>query len=73
MSFAPDIHFQGNCRAAMTAYQGIFGGALQMMPYSDASDGPPETKASDRIMHGALTSSERQTSRRGSTAIGKRR
>ena len=31
MSFDPYIHFQGNCRAAMQAYQAIFGGELQMM------------------------------------------
>jgi PhnB protein len=54
MSFDPYIHFQGSCREAMTAYQAIFGGDLQMMPYSAAPEGtgmPP----SDRIMHAALT------------------
>lgn len=55
MSFDPYIHFQGNCRSAMTAYQAIFGGKLDLMPYSDAPEGPPEMKTSDRIMHAALT------------------
>ena len=47
MSFDPYIHFQGNCRAAMTAYQAIFGGDLQLMPYSDAPDGTAAMLASD--------------------------
>jgi PhnB protein len=55
MSFDPYIHFQGNCRSAMTAYQAVFGGKLDLMPYSDAPEGPPEMKTSDRIMHAALT------------------
>jgi PhnB protein len=55
MSFDPYIHFQGNCRPAMTAYQAVFGGKLDLMPYSDAPEGPPEMKTSDRIMHAALT------------------
>ena len=54
MSFDPYIHFQGNCRAAMQAYQAIFGGELQMMTYAEAPDAPPEMKGSDRIMHGSL-------------------
>ena len=55
MSFDPYIHFSGNCRAAMTAYQAIFGGDLDLSPYADAPDGPPAFKGSDRIMHAALT------------------
>ncbi len=41
MSFDPYLHFQGNCRAAMTAYQGIFGGTLEVMGYAEAPDAPP--------------------------------
>ncbi|GGE28000.1 PhnB protein [Gemmobacter megaterium] len=58
MSFDPYIHFQGNCRAALTAYQELFGGDLELMPYSaapDWPDGTPEAmKTSDRVMHGTL-------------------
>ncbi|MDP2087345.1 MAG: VOC family protein [Gemmobacter sp.] len=58
MSFDPYIHFQGNCRDAMTAYQAVFGGTLDMMPYSAAPewpDGTPDAmRRSDRIMHSTL-------------------
>lgn len=55
MSFDPYIHFTGTCRQAMTAYQQIFGGDLQFSPYAEAPDATPEAKASDLIMHAALT------------------
>lgn len=54
MSFDPYIHFQGNCREAMTAYQQIFGGELQLMGYADAPNVSPEAKASTLIMHSVL-------------------
>lgn len=54
MSFDPYIHFQGDCRAAMTAYQALFGGRLEMMPYSAAPDAPEAMKTSDRVMHATL-------------------
>lgn len=58
MSFDPYIHFQGNCREAMAAYQSLFGGRLEMMPYSAAPDWPEGTpeamKTSDRVMHATL-------------------
>lgn len=58
MSFDPYIHFQGNCRAAMTAYQALFGGRLELMPYSAAPEWPEGTpeamKSSDLVMHGTL-------------------
>ncbi|PTE14120.1 VOC family protein [Pseudogemmobacter blasticus] len=54
MPFDPYLHFQGNCRAAMTAYQAVFGGELQLMGYGDAPDATAEMKASDGIMHGML-------------------
>ncbi|MGB4828516.1 MAG: VOC family protein [Paracoccaceae bacterium] len=59
MSFDPYLHFQGNCRAAMTAYQKIFGGDLQLMPYAEAPDAAPEMKTSDRIMHSTLRVGDR--------------
>ncbi len=54
MTFDPYIHFQGNCREAMTAYQAVFGGELSIMPYSEAPDAPPQMKASDLVMHSTL-------------------
>ncbi len=59
MSFDPYLHFQGNCRAAMTAYQKIFGGDLQLMPYAEAPDAAPEMTTSDRIMHSTLRVGDR--------------
>ncbi|MES2143067.1 MAG: VOC family protein [Pseudomonadota bacterium] len=55
MSFDPYIHFTGTCRTAMTAYQQIFGGKLELSRYGDAPDATPEARASDLIMHAALT------------------
>ena len=54
MSFDPYLHFGGNCREAMTAYQSIFGGRLDLSPYAEAPDAPPALQQSDRIMHAAL-------------------
>lgn len=58
MSFDPYIHFQGNCRDAMAAYQVVFGGTLDLMPYAAAPDWPAGTpeamKTSDLVMHGTL-------------------
>lgn len=59
MSFDPYLHFQGNCREAMTAYQAIFGGDLHLMPYAEAPDATAEMKASNLIMHSILTVSGR--------------
>lgn len=59
MSFDPYLHFQGDCRAAMEFYQTLFGGALELMSYSAATDWPPETpeamRSSNRILHASLT------------------
>lgn len=54
MSFDPYIHFQGNCRAAMAAYQALFGGRLEVMGYDLAPDATDEMKASALVMHSAL-------------------
>jgi PhnB protein len=54
MSFDPYIHFTGTCRAAMTAYQAIFGGTLQLTGYAEAPDATAEAKASDLVMHAQL-------------------
>ncbi len=54
MSFDPYIHFQGNCREAMTAYEAIFGGRLEIMTYDQAPDASDEMKASGLVMHSTL-------------------
>jgi len=54
MSFSPYLFFVGTCREAMTAYQGIFGGQLDLMTAADMPDAPDGVPA-DAIMHAALT------------------
>ncbi|RAI03433.1 VOC family protein [Acuticoccus sediminis] len=50
MSFTPYIHFQGNCREAMTRYAEIFGAKLNIITYNDAPEGQTVPR-SDRVMH----------------------
>lgn len=52
---APYIHFTDTCREAMTFYQSVFGGSLDIMTFDDMPDAPPEVAASDRIMHATLS------------------
>lgn len=59
MSFDPYIHFQGNCREAMTAYRQIFGGTLTMMGYAEAPDATADMKASSLVMHATLAAGGR--------------
>ena len=54
MSFSPYLFFVGTCREAMTAYQGILGGQLDLVTAADMPDAPPEAPP-DAIMHAALT------------------
>lgn len=54
MSFTPYIHFQGQCREAMTFYADVFGGTLELTSYAD---GPPDMcppHSADRIMHSCV-------------------
>jgi PhnB protein len=53
MSFHPYLFFVGSCREAMTAYQGIFGGQLDIVTAADMPDAPPDAPA-DAVMHAAL-------------------
>ena len=53
MSFTPYLFFVGNCREAMTAYQGIFGGQLDIVTAAEMPDAPPDAPA-DTVMHAAL-------------------
>src|SRR5687768_10933890 len=54
MSFTPYLFFVGNAREAMTAYQEIFGGQLDLVTAAELPDSPPDAPA-DAIMHAALT------------------
>ncbi len=59
MAFRPYLAFGGNCRAAFTRYQEIFGGELAVLTMADApSDAGPGPAGSDpdAVMHAALTS-----------------
>ncbi|MBF4161695.1 VOC family protein [Nocardioides acrostichi] len=47
----PYLHFAGRAREAMTAYQGIFGGELQVMTYGDMG---MEGEAAPAVMHAFL-------------------
>jgi PhnB protein len=55
MAFRPYLFFGGNCRAAFTRYQEVFGGELTLVSMRDVpGETPPEDKA-DTIIHAALT------------------
>lgn len=62
MSFAPYLHFQGNCADAMRFYADVFGaGDLMMMRYSEAPPdagmpaGSGDGGGGDGVMHASLT------------------
>ncbi len=58
MSFAPYLHFQGDCADAMRFYADVFGATdLMMMRYSEAppDSGMPPGTSGDGIMHASLT------------------
>lgn len=59
MSFDPYLHFQGNCREAMAAYQKIFGGTLAIMDFAEMPDAPPEMRSSALVMHSTLRVGDR--------------
>ena len=50
----PYLTFNGNARAAMEAYQRIFGGDLTLSTFSEF--GAPDPTIADQIMHGQLES-----------------
>ena len=61
MPFRPYLAFAGNCRAAFTRYQEIFGGELMLMSMSDAPAGAgaaPEGSNPDLIMHASLVTGD---------------
>lgn len=59
MSLHPYVFFSGTrCREAMTHYQSVLGGELEVMTYADlppSEDPPPFEVDSDAVMHAALT------------------
>src|SRR5579864_7287241 len=60
MAFRPYLAFAGNCRAAFTRYQEVFGGELVLLTMADAppeAGPPPPGTNADGIMHAVLTSS----------------
>ena len=55
MHFHPYLTFNGNCAAAFTFYQEVFGGPLDLLTMADGPGGPPEGMDPDAVMHAALT------------------
>jgi len=53
VAFHPYLFFGGNCAAAFTRYQEIFGGELQLIRMGDTPDAPADK--ADWIIHAALT------------------
>ncbi|GGE39997.1 VOC family protein [Actibacterium pelagium] len=51
----PYIHFDTDCREAMTFYQAVFGGELEIMGYDQMPDAPTEMAQSSNVMHATLT------------------
>jgi PhnB protein len=47
------LHFNGNCRSAMTFYRDCFGGELEVTPYADAA-GTPNTDPNARVQHSKI-------------------
>jgi PhnB protein len=55
MDVQPYLFFGGDCREAMTRYQEVLGGQLDVMAMSDAPDGEPVPEGqADLVMHAAL-------------------
>jgi PhnB protein len=48
------IHFDGNCREAMSFYNACLGGDVQLATYPDAS-GKPSTEPTAKIMHSQIS------------------
>ena len=51
----PYLHFNTDCRAAMTFYKEVFGGELEIMTYDQMPDALPEVAQSPNVMHATLT------------------
>ncbi len=55
MAFRPYLLFGGNCRAAFTRYQEIFGGELAVMTMKDVPGETPPPEIADLVIHAAIT------------------
>ncbi|MFV0317133.1 MAG: VOC family protein [Microthrixaceae bacterium] len=55
MGMHPYIFFTGTCREAMTRYQEVLGGNLEMMTAGDMPEGEESPPDPDMVMHAALT------------------
>lgn len=55
MAFQPYLFFGGDCRAAMTRYQEIFGGELTILTMADVPGETPDPEQADVVIHAALT------------------
>jgi PhnB protein len=57
MSLYPYLFFSGTAREAMTRYQEVLGGELEIMAFSDVPEGedPGMEMPPDAVMHAALT------------------
>ena len=58
MAITPYIFFTGTCREAMTRYQEVLGGELELMTAAEMPEGeepPPGPANPDMIIHAALT------------------
>jgi PhnB protein len=57
MSLHPYLFFSGTAREAMTRYQGVLGGELEIMAVSEIPEGedPGMEMAPDAVMHASLT------------------
>lgn len=60
MSFDPQIHFQGSCRAAMTFYRDILGGTPEVIGNREAPDAPVTMQSSNLVMHSSPHLSSRK-------------
>lgn len=56
MTIHPYLHFQGKCREAMSFYQSVLGGTLEVMSFADMPNAPPAFAGSAAVMHANLES-----------------
>lgn len=55
LRLSPYLNFDGNCQEAMEYYQTVFGGELEIHPFSEYPDMPGAKGMGDKVMHAMLT------------------
>ncbi len=60
-SLAPHLSFRENAREAMTFYQSVFGGELDVTTWADAPMGEASELKGDLVLHSQLTVNDRMT------------